>query len=86
MVFIGIRDPSLNQFWSLVFLGISDPIFKFGQNLGQEFLSKKKLGGTFFAKNRKKLLEPVGLVRFLVEKTDCMIFSVRFSASFLVSL
>ena len=42
------------QFWSLVFLGISDRVFKFGQNLGQEFLSKKKVRGYFFPKKTKK--------------------------------
>ena len=54
MVGMGVGNPVLNQFWSLVFLGISDPIFKFGQNLGQEFLSKKKVRGYFFHEKSKK--------------------------------
>lgn len=54
MVYIGIGDPKMVQFWSSVFLGISDPIFKFGQNLGQEFLSKKKIRGYFFHEKSKK--------------------------------
>jgi hypothetical protein len=68
MVYIGTRDPKMVQFWSLVFLGISDRVFKFGQSSGQEFLSKKKVRGYFFHKNSKKAVGASWVIDFFTSK------------------
>jgi hypothetical protein len=68
MVGMGVGNPVLNQFWSLVFLGISDRLFHFGQNLGQEFLSKKKVRGYFFREKTKKAVGASWSHRFFQSK------------------
>ena len=68
MVDMGVGNPVLNQFWYQFFLEFRTVFLNLDKVLDKNSCPKKKLGGTFFPKNEKKLLEPVGLLWILTLK------------------
>jgi len=68
MVDMGVGNPVLNQFWYQFFLEFRTVFLNLDKVLDKNSCPKKKLGGTFFTKIRKKLLEPVGNPVFFSRK------------------